>query len=462
MNAGTRPQPAPPARLTNATYQGYGPRTRALSDEELVRVGPGTPCGEYLRRFWHPVALSSEIADLPVALRVLGEDLVVFRDGEGRIGLVHRRCPHRRASLEYGTCQQRGIRCCYHGWHFDIDGALLDAPGQPPEAQARLRSRVRLGAYPAFEYRGLVFAWLGPPDQMPKFPVYDTFELPDMELVPYRAPFRCNWLQVLDAIVDPIHTSFLHSSISREQFSAGFGEIGRIDFFDRTPWLIGTNTRRVDDNVWLRVNEVVLPNFTQSGAAFAADGTRQRYYGRTAFVRWVVPIDDENTMALAWACFGERGDPPAWNTPQGPELIEQGEVFDRPYEQRQRFPADAEAVEGMGRITVHDEENLAPSDKGVALMRRRLRQQIRAVAAGEQPLRVTDLGPISVPTYGGDTVLTLPHDGAADESERFSRLAHAFMQIQFDADALPESKRVAYVTERLRALEANGDAVDTS
>ena len=462
MNAGTRPQPAPPARLTNATYQGYGPRTRALSDEELVRVGPGTPCGEYLRRFWHPVALSSEIADLPVALRVLGEDLVVFRDGEGRIGLVHRRCPHRRASLEYGTCQQRGIRCCYHGWHFDIDGALLDAPGQPPEAQARLRSRVRLGAYPAFEYRGLVFAWLGPPDQMPKFPVYDTFELPDMELVPYRAPFRCNWLQVLDAIVDPIHTSFLHSSISREQFSAGFGEIGRIDFFDRTPWLIGTNTRRVDDNVWFRVNEVVLPNFTQAGAAFAADGTRQRYYGRTAFVRWVVPIDDENTMALAWACFGERGDPPAWNTPQGPELIEQGEVFDRPYEQRQRFPADAEAVEGMGRITVHDEENLAPSDKGVALMRRRLRQQIRAVAAGEQPLRVTDLGPISVPTYGGDTVLTLPHDGVADESERFSRLAHAFMQIQFDADALPESKRVAYVTERLRALEANGDAVDTS
>ena len=462
MNAGTRPQPAPPARLTNATYQGYGPRTRALSDEELVRVGPGTPCGEYLRRFWHPVALSSEIADLPVALRVLGEDLVVFRDGEGRIGLVHRRCPHRRASLEYGTCQQRGIRCCYHGWHFDIDGALLDAPGQPPEAQARLRSRVRLGAYPAFEYRGLVFAWLGPPDQMPKFPVYDTFELPDMELVPYRAPFRCNWLQVLDAIVDPIHTSFLHSSISREQFSAGFGEIGRIDFFDRTPWLIGTNTRRVDDNVWFRVNEVVLPNFTQAGAAFAADGTRQRYYGRTAFVRWVVPIDDENTMALAWACFGERGDPPAWNTPQGPELIEQGEVFDRPYEQRQRFPADAEAVEGMGRITVHDEEHLAPSDKGVALMRRRLRQQIRAVAAGEQPLRVTDLGPISVPTYGGDTVLTLPHDGEADESERFSRLAHAFMQIQFDADALPESKRVAYVTERLRALEANGDALDTS
>ena len=162
-----------------------------------------------------------------------------------------------------------------------------------------------------------MFAYLGPPEEIPEFPVYDTFELPDMEMVPYRAPFRCNWLQVLDAILDPVHTSFLHSSISREQFSAGFGEIGRIDFFDRDAWLAGTNTRRVGGNVWLRVNELVLPNFTQAGAAFAADGTKRRHYGRTAFVRWVVPVDDENTMALAWACFGERGDPPAWNTPEG-------------------------------------------------------------------------------------------------------------------------------------------------
>ena len=303
MSTNAKRGPAPLHRFEKSAYRGYGAQRSPGPDDELVRIGPGTPCGEYLRRFWHPVALSSELADLPVALRVLGEDLVAFRDGEGRVGLVHRRCPHRRASLEYGTCRQRGIRCCYHGWNFDVDGTLLDAPGQPPEAQVRLKRRVRLGAYPAFEYRGLVFAWLGPPEEMPEFPVYDTFELPDMEMVPYRAPFRCNWLQVLDAILDPAHTSFLHSSISREQFSAGFGEIGRIDFFDRDAWLMGTNTRRVGDNVWFRVNELVLPNFTQAGAAFAADGTRRRYYGRTAFVRWVVPVDDENTVALAWACI---------------------------------------------------------------------------------------------------------------------------------------------------------------
>ena len=463
MNGGTRSGPAPLARFGDADYRGHGARRHAEPDHELVRVGPGTPCGEYLRRFWHPVALSSEIADLPVPVRILGEDLVLFRDGEARgrprapalpapagfPGVRH--LPGTRDPVLLPRLALRRRRC-----------TLLDAPGQPPEAQERLKRRVRLGAYPAFEYRGLVFAFLGPPEEMPEFPVHDTFELPDMEMVPYRAPFRCNWLQVLDAILDPIHTSFLHSSISREQFSAGFGEIGRIDFFERGPWLMGTNTRRVGGNVWLRVNELVLPNFTQAGAAFAADGTKRRHYGRTAFVRWVVPVDDENTVALAWACFGERGDPPAMNTPEGPELIEQGEVFDRPYEQRQRFPGDAEAVEGMGRITVHAEEHLAPSDKGVALMRRRLREQARAVAAGERPLRVTDRASNPVPTYGGDTVLALPRDGDADESERFSRLAHAFMRMQFEADAMPEPERVAYVTERLRALEANGGDIDSS
>jgi len=445
-----------PEHLRSGGFRGYESRFSAEADDELTRVGPGTPCGDYLRRFWHPVAIASEVQDLPVALRILGEDLVVFRDGDGRFGLVHRRCPHRQASFEYGSCEQRGIRCCYHGWHFDIDGTLIEAPGQPPAAQARLKSRVRLGAYPAFEYKGLVFAYMGPCDDLPEFPVYDTLELPDMEMVPYEAPFRCNWLQVLDAIVDPIHTSFLHSSISREQFSEEFAEVGRMDFFQRTDWLLGCNARRVGDNVWLRLNELVFPNFTQAGAAFATDGTEQRYYGRSAFSRWVVPIDDENTAVLAWANFGERGDPPEWNTPQGPELIEQGEVFDRTYEERQRFPADAEAVEGMGPVTIHRNENLAPSDKGVALMRQRLREQIRTVAEGGAPGRATDLGLLPLPTYGGDTVLKAPRRNQEDESEQLSRLAHAFMDLQFEADAMAEPQRVAFVTDGLKKLESAG------
>lgn len=440
----------------SAAYRGYDTRLSAEVDDELTRVGPDTPCGEYLRRYWQPVAVSSELGEMPVATRVLGEDLVLFRDRSGRVGLVHKRCPHRRASLEYGTCDERGIRCCYHGWHFDVDGTLLAAPGQPEAAEERLKSHIRLGAYPAFEYKGLVFAYLGPVEQIPEFPIYDAFELPDMEMVPYKAPFQCNWLQVLDAIVDPIHTSFLHSSISRTQFSEEFGEIGQMDFFERDMWLLGANTRRVGDNVWFRVNEVVLPNFTQAGAAFATDGTSQRYYGRSAFSRWVVPVDDEQTMCFAWANFGERGDPQKYNTPEGPELIEQGEVFDRPYEHKQRFPADAEATEGMGPITIHANENLAPSDKGIALMRRKLRNEVRKVAAGDVPMHVTNFKQGPVPTYGGDTVLNMPRAGNGGEAAALSKLAHALMDAQYAADGLPEAERVGLVTDKMRALEAAG------
>ena len=436
----------------DGAYQGYATRFVTQADDELTKVGPGEPCGEYLRRFWHPVAMTSELADLPTAIRILGEDLVLFRDKSGRIGLVHKRCPHRRASLEFGSCDERGIRCCYHGWHFDLDGTLLDAPGQPKEAMERLKNRVKLGAYPAFEYKGLIFAYMGPVAEVPEFPVYDAFDFSAMEMVPYRAPFACNWLQVLDAIVDPIHTSFLHSSISRLQFSEGFGEVGQMDFFEHDVWLLGTNTRRVGDNVWFRVNEMVLPNFTQAGAAFASDGTKQRYYGRSAFTRWVVPIDDEHSICYAWANFGDRGDPQEWNTPEGPELIEQGEVFDRPYAQKQRYPADVEAVEGMGSVTIHQNENLAPSDKGIALMRRLLRQQIRQVADGKPPRRVTDVRHNPVPTYGGDSVLRLPQK-TNDEAKFLSKLAHELMDAQYAVDDLSEEQRIAHVTATMQAIE---------
>ena len=447
--------PVDVAALRHGAYRGYETRYYAQADEELTKVGPGTPCGEYLRRYWHPVAMTSEIGEFPLAIQILGEELVVFRDGKNRIGLVHRRCPHRRASLEYGTCDDRGIRCCYHGWLYDIDGTLLEAPGQPEQAERRLKAKVRLGAYPTHEYKGLVFAYMGPVEKMPDFPIYDAFELEGMEMVPYKAPFHCNWLQVLDAIVDPIHTSFLHSNISRIQFSEGFGEVGQMDYFERDMWILGTNTRRVGDNVWFRVNEVVLPNFTQAGSAFASDGTEQRYYGRSAFTRWVVPLDDDETLCYAWANFGDRGDPQEYNTPEGPELIEQGEVFDRSYAQKQRYPADAEATEGMGPVTVHADENLAPSDKGVALMRRRLREQIRQVAAGNEPKHVTEFGLNPVPTYGGDTVLKIPQTDA-NEAQFLSQLAHALMDAQFDADQLSESDRLAVVSEKMQAIENEG------
>ena len=397
-----------PGRDIYRPYGGYHQTWVGQSDPTLTRVGPGTPCGEYLRRYWHPVAMSSELGDLPLPLKVLGEELVLFRDLSGRLGLVQRRCPHRRASLEYGRLEERGIRCCYHGWLFAVDGSILEVPGQPPGVEEALQKSRCLGAYPVMDYKGLVFAYLGPPDEKPAFPIYDSFEFPDQVMVPYKAPFACNWLQVLDAILDPIHTAFLHSRNSRVQFSTGLGEIGEHRFVERGMHFLGSATRRVGDNVWVRINELVLPNFTQAGAAFATDGTAPRYYGRSAFSRWVVPLDDENCIAFAWANYGERGDPPEWNTPEGPALIEQGEPFERSYEERQRFPADLEATEGMGAITEHQKENLVPSDKGIVLYRKRLRALCRDLERGVAPGQINERFADPVPTYGGDTVLRVP------------------------------------------------------
>jgi hypothetical protein len=271
--------------------------------------------------------------------------------------------------------------------------------------------------------------------------------------VPYRADYRCNWLQVLDAILDPIHTSFLHSRMSRAQFSEGLGELGELLFYEREMSFLGANVRRVDDHVWVRVNELVLPNYTQAGAAFSADGTRPIYYGRTAFSRWVVPIDDENTTAFAWAIFGERADPESYNTPEGPELIEQGELMDRPYDARQRFPGDAEAVEGMGRIADQKLEHLVPSDKGIIQYRKRLRKLCRDLEAGNEPTQVTDYWQSPIPTYGGDTVLRIPSTGAEDTA-LLREIGERVMQMQFDVEALSGSERDRTVIDALKVYEA--------
>jgi nitrite reductase/ring-hydroxylating ferredoxin subunit len=439
--------------ITAAGYQGYQQPHRGASDEILVRSGRGSACGEYLRRYWQPVALTLEVEDLPRLIRVLGEELVLFRDKSGRYGLVHKQCPHRRASMEFGVCDENGIRCCYHGWLFDVDGRILEIPGQPQANAELVMQKTSLGAYPVREFRGLIFAYLGPIEDMPEFPVYDTLEIEGQTLEPYRADYSCNWLQVLDAILDPIHTTFLHSRMSRAQFSEGMAEIGELLFYQREMSFLGANVRRVGDNVWVRVNELVLPNYTQAGAAFSADGTRPIYYGRTAFSRWVVPIDDENTTAFAWAIFGDRADPEEYNTPEGYEMIEQGERLDRSYEERQRFPGDAEAVEGMGRIADQKMEHLVPSDKAIIQYRKKLRKLCRDLEKGVKPEHVTGIWKNPIPTYGGDTVLRVPADGK-DDAALLNDIGERVMQIQYDAEDLVGDARDRQVIDAFKSLEA--------
>ena len=173
------------ALFLSTAYGAYHHRERPTDDDELTRVGPGTPCGEYLRRFWQPVVLSKELRDLPRRLRIMGEDLVAFRDRSGAVGLLELHCPHRGTSLEFGLVSDKGIRCCYHGWLFDVDGTILETPGEP--ADSTLKDRLFHGAYPVREHQGLLFAYMGPPDNEPDFPILDTYDLPGYRMVTPRS-----------------------------------------------------------------------------------------------------------------------------------------------------------------------------------------------------------------------------------------------------------------------------------
>ncbi|UXX82862.1 aromatic ring-hydroxylating dioxygenase subunit alpha [Roseovarius pelagicus] len=439
-------------------FRGYHQSAPAEADEEIARIGPGTAGGEYIRRFWHPIYITEDLGELPEAIKILGEELVLFRYGDGKLGLVHKYCPHRRASLEYGKCEDRGIRCCYHGWLFAPDGEILETPAEDSKAADMVRERTRLGAYPVIECRGLIFAYMGPPEKQPEFPIYDAYLYDGMTSATYKAPYTCNWIQVLDAILDPTHTTYLHSQNSHPQFSDGMKEDGVLKFYERNEnQFLGSSTRRIGDNAWVRVNELILPNFTQAGSAYAADGTEQRYFGRSCFTRWVVPVDDENSIVYAWANFGDRWDPHEYNTREGHEMIEQGEVLDRTPEEKKRYPADSEAVEGMGPISTHKGENLMPTDRGISLYRRRVRKHIRDLVEGIEPPQPVRTGGETVRTYGQDTVLTRPPRGDDADDAYLEKIGDAVMQIQFSTEALGDDVRDQEIIRLLKEFEAEGE-----
>jgi phenylpropionate dioxygenase-like ring-hydroxylating dioxygenase large terminal subunit len=443
--------------FSNQDFRGYNQAIVPKIDEGLVRTNSKTPSGEYLRRYWHPVALTTEVSAVPKEIRILGEDLVIFKTTKGNIGLVHKACPHRRASMAYGKTEERGIRCCYHGWLFSPNGKILETPGEDSDSKhaAKLRETFKLGAYPVIEFNGLVFSYLGPMNKIPEFPHYDSFEIPGNTSSPYRIDYNCNWIQVLDAIMDPLHTSFLHGQSSGIQFSEGFAEVGEIDFYERGIQYLGCNTRRIDDNVWVRVNELILPNFTQAGAAFAADGTKSKYFGRSSFTRWVVPIDDHHCVALAWANFGKRGDPIEYNNQEGFERIEAGEIANRTLDEKQKNPGDAEAVEGMGSISSHKGEHLMPTDKGVMIYRRRIRNLIKSLEEGQEPPQPQKIKGEVIRTNGQDTVLRAPKRNKNDR-EFVKLICSSVMEMQFDLEDMPLKERDNNIINNLQKMEERG------
>lgn len=425
-------------------------------DPELTEVGPGTPCGEYLRRYWMPVAMTDQVIDVPYRIRVMGEDLVLFREkNEGRLGLVHLHCRHRNMSLEFGIIEEGGIRCSYHGWKYGIDGTVLDTPCEPPASG--VKDKTCLGAYPVIEYKGLAFAYLGPAP-VPPFPVMDTFDETGDEMIPYLIHSPCNWLQIMENAWDPFHVVYLHTKAVRAQFIDAFAEMPMIEFFERPYGDFYTNTRRVGDIVWLRIHDKMLPSFTQNGGHFPVPED-SHYFGRCGLSRWVTPVDDTNTMVIAWRHFREGDDPHGLTDRDqvGYGTTDfYGQGGDRSYEQRQRDPGDYDAWVSQGPKNIHSRENLAFTDRGVAKVRRKLRAAIRAVAAGEpalQPALIYKTSPI--PTFGGDTMLRIPPQEGRDDGAVLKDIAHKVAAIYVGADHLSGAARRDMIVANLKDYEAS-------
>jgi phenylpropionate dioxygenase-like ring-hydroxylating dioxygenase large terminal subunit len=372
------------------TGTAYG-RKPATHNAFLTEVGPGTPCGEFMRRYWLPIALSEDATTRPRKVRLLGEDLVLFRDTSGRPGLLYPRCLHRGTSLYYGKVEEQGIRCCYHGWLFDVQGHCLQ---QPCEPQGGLkREAARQPWYPVQERYGLVFAYLGPPARKPVLPRVESLEAlaagesvqgfrdsgnlfdSDIEFkdgVPY------NWLQAWENIMDPYHVYILHSTFTEVQFHDAFKRIPKVEFERAGNGVIYHARRELENGRQLdRVSHAFLPNMSIIPSIDLAPG-------KARGAQWWVPFDDTHYMLFHVAVVKER-----IKERKKIPLTPDGKTWDRMTEhERQDYPSDLEAQHGQGAISLHSEEHLATSDTGVAMLRRLLTEQIKVVQQGGDPLGI--------------------------------------------------------------------------
>jgi nitrite reductase/ring-hydroxylating ferredoxin subunit len=405
------------APFLTTRFGGYYHRAVPQEDIELTHVGATTPCGEYLRRFWQPVCFTDELRDLPLRVRILGEDLVVFRDYRGAVGLLELHCPHRGTSLEFGLIAERGIRCCYHGWLFDVDGTILETPGEPKTST--LKDRLCHGAYPTQEHHGIVFAYMGPPDDRPPFPRYDSFCRPGYRLTPGpKYCYPCNWLQTLENAMDPVHTAFLHTIVSGSQFTDEFGQVPELDFTQTPVGMIYTATRRVGENIWARMVENILPNLQQV-APIWEDGHREHPFSGPMLSRWVVPVDDTNTLFIELRHVSETaGVTPGW---WADKIMAPGQLAVDGYEASQRKPGDYEAQVSQRPIAIHGLEHLGATDRGVTMFRQRVRHGIRAVQNGGTPDGLCGEADTIIATYCNDTVVRVPPAQTAEDDRQLMR-----------------------------------------
>ena len=367
--------------MTNTDVSGYG-HNAIVPDEDprLTHVGFGTPMGELMRRYWQPVCMSSELTDLPKFLKILDEELVAYRDKSGKVGVLGAHCCHRGTSLEYGRIEENGLRCCYHGWLYDEEGRCLDQPGEPEESN--YKDEIRQPWYPAEEYKGLVFAYMGPLEKKPLLPRYDVLEVENADYLAYRNYSRgevaeCNWLQLQENAMDPVHTNILHGwNPGLFEFSEVMAVEPTYDYKHAKTHVSYIRTTDLDSGFQLtRTSTIYVPTARSVPPTEVTGTDPDRETERARMVGWWVPVDNENTIGF----HVELLDPEKkiFQPPDAPVI--------RDYETKQREPDDWEAQVSQRPIARHALENLATSDRGVALFRRRLREAIKAMERGEDP-----------------------------------------------------------------------------
>lgn len=375
-----------------------------LSEEQnrlITETGRGTPCGELFRRYWQPVALKQELPDedaAPVPVRIMGEDLVLFRDEHGRPGLIGRHCPHRGSDLSYGRIEGGGLRCLYHGWVLDTGGRCVEQPGEPEGSS--FADKIRHVSYPCQEAGEIVFAYLGP-GEPPLLPSYGFLDVAPEHRYVSKIIHDCNWLQGNEGGLDPQHLSFLHTRVDQNKDErlpvdddvAPYIETERTEFGLRM-----VAVRELGEKTYVRVTNSLLPGITSFPGIFTDPDGYQMH--------WCVPIDDHHHVKFILSFTGEA--PIDRDGQHTFVMAEVGEDFRFKRNRENRYEQDREemkttwfsglgpsfqvhdayAVESQGWIQDRTQEHLGATDRAVTLGRRVLMDAIRSVQEGRDPQHV--------------------------------------------------------------------------
>ncbi len=381
-------------------------------NERLVRVGPGTPAGELFRRYWQPAGLSNELPEAdgaPLRVRILGEDLLAFRDSEGKVGLVDAYCPHRRAPMFFGRNEECGIRCVYHGWKFDRNGDCTDMPSEPEGTP--LKARVKIKSYPCVEKGGVIWTYMGPDDQKPAEPDYEWLRAPETHRFVSKTLEECNYLQGLEGGLDTAHVSFLHSgNFAGDLHLAARDGAPQIEVDVTNYGYNYTSTRNAGPGkTYVRLYQYIMP-FQQMRSNVLGHAGKPPEVPKIDGHLWV-PIDDTRTWvynfmytydattplsreyAMNYEHYAGRGEEdliPGTFIPKANRSNDY--MIDREQQKNSSFTGiagvntqDFALQECMGAIVDRSKEFLGTTDRAIVAMRRLLLEATRDVEAGSQP-----------------------------------------------------------------------------